>query len=500
MTILIKNIQLIDGTGRTPVKADVLVKNDRISAVGIFPNYRADETIDGMGAYLAPGFIDVSADSDRYLSLFDNPGQDSFLLQGVTGIIGGHCGVSLAPLIYGSLETLKEWSDANKVNVNWRTVAEFLNALKKKKLGINFGTLVGHATVREALIGKSEFGRPKRKELSKNELKIFVSILDKAMKEGALGISFGLDCSGGREIPYPELKTLASFIAEKKGVCATGLRDGKENAADSMKEILKLAKDSGSNILISRSNGEGIELAEKSPLRGKIRFGANPFSERTMLLESFLPHWARKEKKDSLLKDLKMPAIRQKLIKEFPPLNGKSIAIISAPGKDYLVGQTLKRFSKNANSTLGQGLISLMELTEFRAVISYNPGNEEKNIEFLKNDMAVPASNSASFKEEKSFLKKSFNSESSRRTFSRFLELAEKENIMPLEKAICKITLAPAQLMNIEGRGAVREGYFADLVIFKDAKIKEVIVNGKRAVIDGKIENSSAGKILKRRL
>jgi len=104
VTILIKNIQLLDGSGRPPVKADVLVKNDKISAIGNFPKYRADEIIDGLGAYLAPGFVDINTDSDHYLTLFSNPSQKDFLLQGVTTIIGGQCGASLAPLIYGSLE------------------------------------------------------------------------------------------------------------------------------------------------------------------------------------------------------------------------------------------------------------------------------------------------------------------------------------------------------------------------------------------------------------
>ncbi|MEK7495899.1 MAG: D-aminoacylase, partial [Patescibacteria group bacterium] len=103
MTILIKNIQLIDGSGRPAFKADVLVKKEKIHAIGNFSRYRANEIIDGMGAYLSPGFIDIDTESDHNLTLFSEPSQKDFLLQGITAIIGGQGGSSLAPLIYGSL-------------------------------------------------------------------------------------------------------------------------------------------------------------------------------------------------------------------------------------------------------------------------------------------------------------------------------------------------------------------------------------------------------------
>jgi N-acyl-D-amino-acid deacylase len=285
------------------------------------------------------------------------------------------------------------------------------------------------------------------------------------------------------------------------------MRNEKEGAEDSMKEILKTAKDAKTEILISHFRpiigyenncANALNLAKKSLFGKKIHFDACPFAESVALLESFLPVWARKEGKESILKDFESPAIRQKIIKEFPSFNGKNVMIISAPGNEYLVGKSLKRFSKNSNATLAIGMIKLMELTKFRAAVSYENANAEKSIELLKDDMAILGSNSASFKERDEFLKKSVNPEKSRRTFLKFLELAEKENIMPIETAVYKMTGLPAQTMKIRSRGIISDGYFADLVLFKDAKIKEVIINGKRAVKDGEIFDSSSGKILKR--
>ncbi|HEY4496765.1 MAG TPA: D-aminoacylase, partial [Candidatus Paceibacterota bacterium] len=105
MSILIKNVEIIDGEGRTPYKSDVFIEKNIISAIGNFKDKEADEVIDGLGNYLAPGFIDIDTASDHYLGIFTYPEQSDFVNQGVSTILGGHCGSSLAPLLYGTLES-----------------------------------------------------------------------------------------------------------------------------------------------------------------------------------------------------------------------------------------------------------------------------------------------------------------------------------------------------------------------------------------------------------
>ena len=155
MTLLIKNVQIVGGAGNNANGAttDVFVSDNKISAIGSFPNKKADMVLDGQGAYLSPGFIDSNTGSDHYLTLFDNPNQEDFIKQGVTTIMGGMCGASLAPLLYGSLEALQKWGDPNRTNVSWHTMGEFLKVMDKHPTSVNFGTLVGHATVRRALVG-----------------------------------------------------------------------------------------------------------------------------------------------------------------------------------------------------------------------------------------------------------------------------------------------------------------------------------------------------------
>ena len=168
MTLLIRNVQILGGVRDFPEPMDVFIAGDKISAIGHFPNKKADDVLDGQGAYLSPGFIDVNTDSDHYLTLFDYPSQDDFLKQGVTTIFGGMCGSSLAPLFYGSLESMRKWGGAEeKVNVNWHTVAELFAVIDKRPLGVNFGTLIGHSTMRRALVGDE------LRDLTKNELNVF---------------------------------------------------------------------------------------------------------------------------------------------------------------------------------------------------------------------------------------------------------------------------------------------------------------------------------------
>src|SRR3989344_4237873 len=139
--ILIKQAQIVDGSGKKSYRADVLIDGQKISAIGNFANKKADVVIDAVGATVAPGFIDLHTHSDHYLSLFTYPSQKDFLLQGVTTIVGGHDGVSLAPLLYGSLHSLRRWAHTEGVNVDWHTVEELRKVLQRLSFGVNFATL-----------------------------------------------------------------------------------------------------------------------------------------------------------------------------------------------------------------------------------------------------------------------------------------------------------------------------------------------------------------------
>src|SRR3989344_3726731 len=244
-TLLIKNVRIVGGEREYREKADVFINGDKISAIGNFPTKSADKVLDGQGGYLSPGFIDINTDSDHYLTLFGYPEQEDFLRQGVTTIIGGNCGSSLAPLIYGTLESVQKWGDIRMINVDWHTVGEFLNIFEKKPLALNFGTLAGHSTIRRAIVGEE------LRDLTKNELAVMGETLRKALEEGAFGLSTGLSYVHGAETPYSELKFLAGIVREYNGVYSTHLPRSGHNILESVDETIKLAQETGVKTEIS---------------------------------------------------------------------------------------------------------------------------------------------------------------------------------------------------------------------------------------------------------
>ncbi|MFA5098938.1 MAG: hypothetical protein WC461_01820 [Candidatus Paceibacterota bacterium] len=482
MTTLIKNVQLIDGSGKPAFKADVLIRNEKISAIGNFPTYKAHDTIEGFGAYLAPGFIDINNNADHYLTLFSNPSQKDYLLEGVTTIIGGQCGASLAPLLYGSLESIKDWADIGKMNIGWHTVKEFLNILNGLKFGVNFGTLAGHRTIRQALAGDS------KRDLSGSELKIFNLILNRALKDGAFGFSTGLGYIHAKQTSYNEIKSLVEVVAKNKSLYATHLRNEKRGLLQSVNETISIAKETGARVLISHFRPlsgygtdyeEAIDLISKNSARADVCFDIYPSDLSAVLVHDILPEWVKEGNTETILKDIETPGFRSKIMRELPRFSIDETIILNAPLNAYLNGKSLKEFSENRDLKPAEGILELMKITGLRAVISYKNVSLKKTINAIKNDRAIVASNNIP------------------KTFTGLLELAEKGKSLPIETAIYKITGFPAQRLGLKNRGLLKEGFAADLTLFKNAQIREVIVAGKRAVKDGTFQNILAGQILK---
>lgn len=499
MTLLIRNVQILGGVRDFPEPMDVFVAGDKISAIGHFPNKKADEVLDGQGAYLSPGFIDVNTDSDHYLTLFDYPSQDDFLKQGVTTIFGGMCGSSLAPLLYGSLESMRKWGGAEeKVNVNWHTVAEFLAAIDKRPLGVNFGTLIGHSTVRRALAGDE------LRDLSKNELNVFIETLRKALQEGAFGLSTGLGYVHGRNATQTELRTLARVVREFGGIYATHLRDLGAGVVESIGETIALAESSGAKTLINhfvpmiRSSKEYVAAFERIkalPPSLDFHFDIYPFDTMLLPIYTFLPVWAQNGGTAKMLGNISDPWLAKKILKEMEPIHAGGTTVAQAPGNDFLVGKSVKEIGNMYGITdAREVMLRLMAATRLRGIILAKVIDEDLARQALTDQRSFIASNAPSFGEMKG--RKQLKTERTTSTFSAFLSLAE-HGLLPIEDAIRKITRDPAREFDLALRGEVKEGNFADLVCFKNGEFKFTIVNGRVAVKNGEFQNLYSGKALR---
>jgi len=497
MTLLFRNVQLLGAAQKYEGPIDVFVSGDKISAIGNFPAKPADTVIDGQGAYLAPGFIDVNTDSDHYLTLFDDPAQGDFLRQGVTTIIGGNCGASLAPLLYGGLESIQKWTDTSRFNVGWHTVAEFLAHFDKHPLGVNFGTLVGHSTIRRALIGEV------LRDLTKNELTVFVEILRRAMAEGAFGLSTGLAYVHSRQTPYAEIKLLVEVVAQEKGVYTTHLRKTEKGVADAVDETLRLSHETGVSTIIShflaiRGNEEeyraSLEKINGLPESATFHFDIYPFETTVLPLYTFLPVWVQNGGVEVMRANITDKWMQQRIVKDLPKIEPLRLKVAAAPGNDILRGKTLgdlmDMFSLRDPAV---ALMKLMTTTMLKASVFYKNVNNASSREAMKSSRSLIASNAASMGTERKMERIDRGTE----TFPQFLSLVQNENLISLDDAIRKITIIPGQLFNIKKRGEIREGNFADLTLFRGKEILYTVVNGVIAFQNGALTGACSGMPLK---
>jgi N-acyl-D-aspartate/D-glutamate deacylase len=507
MTLLIKNVQLVDGTGVAHASGDasdrpcdVFVSDTRISAIGNFPNKKADGVIDGQGAYLCPGFIDGNTGSDHYLTLFNDRSQEDFLRQGVTTIMGGMCGASLAPLLYGTLESIQKWGDTNRFNVNWHTVAEFLAVMDRRPTSVNFGTLAGHATIRRAIVGEA------LRDLTRNELNVFVRTLEAALAEGAFGLSTGLGYVHARKTPYAELRTLAETVKKYGGVYATHLRRDAAGVKESVEETIKLARETGVSTIIShfapvvgaeKEYEEALALVNDLPPEIDLHFDIAPSTSSLVPIYTFLPEWAQTGGVGVMEASIKDEWLLSRIKKDIPKLDENNFIVAQAPGSEFLVGKSLKEIGEMYEMKDSRdALLRLMQAIRLRGSVLY------KNLDaaFIARAIASPrsliASNAPSVSDTMSG-EKHFKSERSASTFSAFLSFVEENKTMSFEDAVKKITLVPAKKFGIADRGVVKEGNFADLVCLRGNEVKFIVVNGRVVEKENEFQAVFSGKTLR---
>ena len=520
--ILIKNAQIIDGSGKQSFFGDVLIKNDKITAVGGRLSYKkADKVIEARGLHLLPGFIDINTDSDHYLTLFSNPSQESFLLQGVTTIVGGNCGSSLAPLMKGTLESVKKWGDIEKFSVGWRSLDDFFEVLKRIKLGVNFGTLIGHSTIRNPFLFKEPdksryFSLPYQdRDLTEGELEKLKNILEEAFEQGALGLSLGLAYSSSGNAPYPELQELAKLTALKNKVLTVHLRDYGANLMDSISEIIKLATETGVKTEIShlrpkQGNQEdwqfSLEALDKFSHQADINFDFYPYDFSAHSINALIPEWLR-QSPDLILKKIPLP-LEQQILEEIKGLKfkGNEIIISQAPGNEYLIGKNLSEISKNQKLSLPKTVMKIMRLCRMKAIIFMKDSSERGLIQAIGNRQSFIASNDASYPispKGNYRQQKILAHPRSLATFPKYLSLIKNHKLLTFEEGIRKITSEPAQKFSLKLRGLVKEGYFADLSLFdlnnlnEESRAAYVLVNGVLSVEDSKFNGKRSGQIIK---
>ncbi len=521
--ILIKSGMVIDGTGKKPEVFDVGIEDDTITAVGHLENAEAKLVIDAQGKYVTPGFIDMTNHSDTHLTLFREPSQESLIMQGITTIIGGNCGASLAPLASSqAIHAIKKWSDPSEINIDWATMGEYLNRLDSMQFGVNFGTFVGYGTLRRGIIGDEV------RTLNPEEQGQIKFLISESLGNGAFGLSIGLSYGHERISTTEEIIEIVRVMQSTRGLVKLHLRSEGKEILSAINEAIIIGREAGVAIEISHLKGIGksawslipkalalIDTARNSGL--DIAFDVSPYHTTGSLLYLLLPAWTREGGFSELFRRIDYPGDRQKMREELErmTLHYDKIFITSAKTKTA-VGHTIAELAKKAELSPEETLINIVRANEGRVTILGRTVSAKNTLLQLQNSNSLIASDGEGYSQEELHLENLIHP----RSFGAYPHfwhrfVTDGELLSP-EVAIQKTTGGPAARLQIKNRGVIKKGNFADIVVFDPQLFRDratyrnpyrypagmewVLINGKVGVSQGKHANARAGKIIRREI
>ncbi len=510
LDILIKNGTVFDGQGQAGKKLDIAIQNGKITNVAPNIQAQAAEIIDATGRFVAPGFIDIQNHSDSYWTLFEQPEQSSMLSQGITTIVVGNCGASAAPLANReALKALQKWRPLSGVNIDWVSMAELFAHLKQSRLGVNVGSLVGHATLRRGLLGDEV------RHATNEEIKIMEKLLRQALDEGALGLSLGLVYAHETDATKDELMRLTSHLKPANKVLNVHLRSEGSHILEAIDEAIDLARAFQVPLKISHLKIRGqnnwhlfgsmmnrLETAYHQGL--KVYFDLYPYDTTWAVLYTYLPKWAYEGGRLQILKHLQDPVARRKILDYLNSqlVDYSKIIVASDAGSNAFVGKSLSQIAENQSVSGSEALLNILSASDTQVVVfDHNLSDEQVGL-LIGSPLSLIGTDGAGYSlKEKSDLihPRCFG------TMPRFLRLVREGKLMKWEEAIQKLTGEPAKFLGLPDRGVIAARAWADVVIFDPnavadktdyrnpdflpAGIDTVLVNGQVAFAGGVIRN-----------
>ena len=422
---IIRGASIYDGSGRPPSVGDVGVRGDRIASLGSLPLGAGGEEIDGSGLALAPGFIDTHTHDDRALLSTDMACKAS---QGVTTVVAGNCGVSLAPLKLDGDPPPPLNLIGGRGDYRFDTFADYLGALSENGIAVNAACLLGHSTLRVAAMDRLD--RP----ATKGELGEMRRRATDALAAGAIGFSTGLEYPPARAAPQEEVIALASLCAASGGIYTTHMRDEGDHVDRSLAESFTIAEGAGVPLLISHHKCCGLSNHGRST---KTLAQIASASERHPVALDLYPYAAS----STILRKQWVTDAMRTLVTwstPYPEMNGRDLRDIAKEWKLSL-DEAIDRLSPAGAIYFDMDEADVRRIMSFPSAMIGSDG--------LPHD-AHPHPRLWG-------------------TFPRVLgHYARDVGLFPLEEAIRKMTSLPAATFGLEDRGVIRSGGFADLVLF----------------------------------
>jgi N-acyl-D-amino-acid deacylase len=524
--VIVRNVAILDGTGRSAVLGHIGIRDGRLAAVGesIASDATAVEVVDAAGLTAAPGFIDIHNHGD--LGVVSDPGCVSALGQGITTQLLGLCGYSAAPLSDSTAGSVRveEPLGFPGIDITWRGIGGYREALAAAGPGTNVATLVGHNTVRRLVVGAA--ARP----ATGDEVRRMADLVSTAMEEGAVGFSSGLTYAPGMYGDRAELTALAGAAARHGGAYHTHMRYGDLGVLGSIDDAIATAEAAGARVNISHlypspqdpsdqperigerigaARARGIDVTFDMTL---FRRGCGPWNQN-------LPQWALDGGTAALADGLRDPATRAK-IRAFvagaertaspTKWDDDYVVHVTQPVAERYVGRSLSEIAREAGvEPLDAALDLLIEDPQFWEGATYKRQPDLDGM--LRNPLCVPITDglcSHPLRHRAVGLMQT--------TFGAFGLLlgdyVRERGVLSLEEAVHRLTGLAAERLGLRDRGLLVTGMAADLVLFDPATIanlatlhepwlppagiNRVMVNGRWAWRDGVPTGVRAGVVV----
>lgn len=526
MKLLIKNGTIIDGTGQKSYQGNVAINDDKIVALGEVDEQGFDNIIDAEGLVVAPGFIDTHSHSDLQILL--DPFVEPKVRQGVTTEILGQDGISMAPL---PKEYISPWrknlagldGDSDNIDWNYENTDGYFKLLEKSGVGLNVGYLVPHGNIRMEALGLDN------KQPNDADLQKMKDITRRELEAGAAGLSTGLiymPCAYGET---KEVVEMCKVVAEFDRVFVIHQRSEADDILKSMQEVINIGRQSGVKVHFSHFKVCGkknwdkidqvIELLEQAQAEGiRVSFDQYPYVAGSTMLGVILPPWVHDGGTDKLLERLQDPELRKRMIKDIETGIPGWDNFVEFAGLDQIFVTSVK--NKKNEDVIGKNLI---EIGELRGKDPY-----EATFDLLLEEENAVGMVDFYGREEhvRKFMKRPeqnvctdglLGGKPHPRVYGSFPRVLGKyvreDKALSLEEAIQKMTSKPAEVFKLTNRGVLKEGYFADIVVFNPETIIDqgtyvdpcqypigieyVLINGQVVLKQGNHTKVVAGKVLR---
>jgi N-acyl-D-amino-acid deacylase len=534
--LLIKNGNVIDGSGSPAYLSDIAVKNGEIERIGTSLDINCDKVIDASNQIVCPGFIDIHSHTDATIMI--NPKAESKIRQGITTEIVGNCGMSAAPLTTAFLSEVKDhlsinfdFGKADEIGKSWITFEEYITFLNELSLGINIMPMVGFGTLRSAVMGFKS-GPPTRDEMREME-----DLLEKSLEEGAAGMSTGLEYVPDSLSHVDELIQLCRVLKRQNKLYASHIRGESQNLFPAIEEAISSGEESGCQVEISHLKLGGkfnwgktdqlFDLLERAISRGvRLSWDQYPYIAWGTGLVDYIPRWVIQDGHQKMIAYLSDSSTRKKIRLEInkaikfgihayntAPWENVQIAMVKSPEYKSVEGKRIAQISKELNIDPLDFVFDLL-IKERGSVKTLVFCMDEEDIKtILKHPHTIIASDGravATYGE----LNKGSTHPRYYGAFSRVLgKYVRDEKVLSLETAIKKMTSMPAKIMRLDNRGILAPDKVADITIFYPKTvcdvatfenphqyskgIEKVIISGQVIIDQGNHTNKMVGQVIK---